>query len=158
MAWITNDIPLSKSNMRSQFSHLVSTYLPRMTVNIRNQYNINLGDEGVSKKSPDAIYANVEILIFYIQWSSSCLFLQPIWVQPSSPLRVSNMWIANYSARSNFHPRRHLFPRENSRKFQILRRIRTYGCKRWETSNYKHVLQASINPLDILLIGRKGAW
>ena len=66
MAWITNDVPLSKLNVRSQFSHLVSTYLPRMTVNIRNQYNINLGDEGGSKKSPDAIYANVEILIFYI--------------------------------------------------------------------------------------------
>ena len=32
----------------------------------RNQYTINLGDEGGSKKSPDAIYANVEILIFYL--------------------------------------------------------------------------------------------
>ena len=32
----------------------------------RNQYNINLGEEGGSIKSPDAIYANVEILIFYI--------------------------------------------------------------------------------------------
>ena len=29
-----------------------------------------LGDEGVSKKSPDAIYANVDTITFYTKWSS----------------------------------------------------------------------------------------